>query len=91
MDIDQACKIIRRTNDSFLTEGTPGDASQDVPEAVATIRNWLEGVRGDGKCIEELVISPSLLLTPAGIRWVMNYVTSAETLAAQARRRANAH
>jgi hypothetical protein len=91
MDIDQACRTIRRANDSFLVDGIPGDAAVDVPEAVAVLRNWLEGVRGDGKRIEELMISPSLLVTPAGIRWVMNYVTSAETLAAAARRRANAN
>lgn len=87
MDIDQACKTIRRANDAFLTYGEPGEDADELPEAVDTLRNWLEAVRGDGKRINELVISPSLLVTPAGIRWVMNYVTSAETLAA-ARRRA---
>ena len=90
MDIDQACKTIRRANDAFLTQGQLLDSPVEICAAVDALRAWLEDVRGDGKHITELAISPALLVTPAGMRWVMNFVTSAETLAA-ARRRASAN
>ncbi len=88
MDIDQACKTIRRANDAFVYETPLGDLVLDVPEAVETLKAWLEDVRGDGKRIDELAISPPLLLTPGGIRWVMVFVASAETIALHRRRAA---
>jgi hypothetical protein len=86
MNIDDACRIIRRANDSFLNQNAL-ETVDGVAEAVYVLKSYLEKARGDGKSIDELLISESLLLTPPGIRWVMAFVTSAESLEA-ARKRA---
>jgi hypothetical protein len=79
MDIAQACQIIRRCNEALHSYSIPRECA-DVPLAVSTLKHYLELAREDGKPIDELLISESVLLTPQGMRWVMSFVAAAETL-----------
>ena len=87
MDIATACGILRRCNDEFL-EGKEVDAHPlDAAAAVHEIKRYLEDARLDGKRIDELAISASMLLTPQGMRWIMPFVLSAEAMEASKRRK----
>jgi hypothetical protein len=77
MDIAEACKTLRKCSDAMRTYAVPAECD-DVPLAVVTLKRYLEQARGDGRPIDELLISESLLLTPQGIRWVMRFVADAE-------------
>ena len=79
MQIAQACKIIRNCNEAMVSYAVPPPCAE-VPLALVTLKQYLEAVRADGKPIDELLISESVLLTPQGMRWVMPFVTSAEAI-----------
>jgi hypothetical protein len=79
MNIAEACKTIRKCSDAIHTYAVPAECD-DVPLAVVTLKRYLEQARGDGRPIDELLISESLLLTPQGIRWVMRFVADAEVV-----------
>jgi hypothetical protein len=79
MNITDACKIVRRCNESIQSFSAPIDCNS-VPLAVSTLKAYLETARADGKSIDELLISESVLLTPQGMRWVMSFVTAAEAM-----------
>jgi hypothetical protein len=85
MNIDEACKTLRQANDAFVLRNAL-QSTQGIAEAVYVLKSYLENARADGKPLDELLIPESALLTPAGLRWVMTYVTSAESLEASRRR-----
>ncbi|MEP6505001.1 MAG: hypothetical protein ABJD97_16790 [Betaproteobacteria bacterium] len=88
MNLVNACQALRQCNDSFVF-GTPMDGSHhEVVEAVRVVKTYLEDVRCDGKSIRELCLTDHSLCTPEGMKQVMPYVFSAESLAAISRRRA---
>ena len=88
MNIEDACKTVHRWRE--LME--PGSSGRSVPgglsEAVAQIKLYLEREKADGKPIEELQIAEEVLTTRQGIRWVMPFVLSAESMEASKRRKA---
>jgi hypothetical protein len=79
MNISDACKTIRRCNESIQSYSASLDCEQ-VALAVSTLKSYLETARADGKPIDELLISESMLLTPQGMSWVMSFVTAAEAM-----------
>ena len=81
MNIADACKIVRRCNESIQSHSASVEC-EGVPLAVATLKTYLETTRADGKSVDELLISESVLLTPQGMRWVMSFVTAAEAMEA---------
>lgn len=85
MNITDACRIIRRCNESIQSYSASVECD-GVPLAVATLKTYLETARADGKSIDELLISESVLLTPQGMRWVMSFVTAAEAMEANKKR-----
>ena len=87
MDIAKACRTLRQCNDSYvLGSAMPGTCSE-VAEAVRVLNAFLERARGDGKPIRELGLADALLCTPDGMRLVMPFVFSAESIAAVSKRR----
>jgi hypothetical protein len=85
MNIAEACKVIRRCNESIQSYSASIDCER-VPLAVSTLKTYLETARADGKSIDELLISESMLLTPQGMRWVMSFATAAEAMEANKKR-----
>jgi hypothetical protein len=88
MDIVEACKTVRVWSELFA----PGASGRSVPgnllTAVATVKHYLENAKADGKPIRELEIAEHLLMTREGVRWVMPFVLSAESMEAARRRKA---
>ena len=90
MDIAYACKTIRAWNDLLNPDATRRSVPGALPEAVAELKRYLERARSDGKPILELSIPEPFLTSPEGVRRVMPFVLSAESMevnALQARRR----
>lgn len=87
MDIATACSAIRQCNDAFVMQRNPTIDAKAAALSVATLKQFLERVRADGKPIRELDIAEVLLWTPEGMRWVMPFVTSAEGMLAYERRK----
>ena len=85
MDIATACRAIRQCNASFVMLKTPTLDAKAAALSVATLKDFLEQARSDGKPIRELDIEQSLLWTPQGMRWVMPFVQSAEEMLARER------
>jgi hypothetical protein len=79
MDIARACKIIRQCNDGF-SAGSSDVVTGGVADAVRFVKVYLENAKGDGKPMPELEIREALLLTPAGMSWVMPFVLNAESV-----------
>ncbi len=88
MDIFKACQAIRQCNDSFVLGLPMGGSYSEVVEAVWVLKAFLERVRGDGRPIRELALTDYLLCTPEGMKQVMPFVFSAESIAAISKRRA---
>lgn len=88
MTIDDACKAVRQWADLVC----PGANGRGVPaslsESVATIKAYLEREKAAGKPIRERVIADHLLMTRQGVRWVMPFVLSAESMETAKRRKA---
>ena len=57
-----------------------------LPGAVQEVKRYLEKENGDGQSITELEIAEHLLMTREGVRWVMPFVMSAESLEESHRR-----
>lgn len=87
MDITQACKTIRHCNDRYCSRLTPTVDNADALEAVLTLQRYLQQVRGDGKTIHELQLEERFLCSPQGMRSVMPFLLSAESLLATERRK----
>jgi hypothetical protein len=88
MDILHACEAVHRWAE-LLSPGSSGGLSPgSLTGAVAEIKRYLENARGDGKRIRELEVKDDLLMTREGIRWVLPFVLSAESMEASKRRRA---
>jgi hypothetical protein len=87
MDITTACSAIRQCNDSFVMRKKPTVDAKAAALSVATLKQFLERVRADGKPIRELDIEEGLLWTPEGMQSVMPFVISAESMLAYARRK----
>jgi hypothetical protein len=87
MDIAEACRTVHQWQEVFA----PGSAVSVVPknlfEAVAVLKGYLEKAKCDGKPIHELAISEHLLMTREGVKWVMPFVLSAESMEATKRRK----
>ena len=88
MQIQDACKLIRQWNTLFLATAAPPNAAQDLLDAVATLKRYLERAKGDGKPIRELEVDEYLLATREGVQWVMPFVLSAEAMEGSKRRAA---
>jgi hypothetical protein len=86
MTIDDACKTVHRWNDLLEPGATGRSVPGGLPEAVAEIKCYLEREKADGKPIRELEIAEHLLMTREGIRWVMPFVLSAESMEKTRRR-----
>ena len=88
VNIVDACKTVHMWAE--LLE--PGAAGRNAPgslvDAVAEVRRYLENAKADGKAIHELVVAEHLLTTREGVRWVMPFVLSAESMEASKRRKA---
>lgn len=80
MNISDACKTIRAWNDVFMDTATQPRVPGDLHDAAAELKRYLEGTNGDGKPIAELQIAEHLLATRAGLKWVMPFVLSAESI-----------
>lgn len=86
MDIDDACETVHAWHELFSisqSRSTPAN----LPEAVLVIKAYLERERADGMPIQELDLAEPLLMTRKGVRWVMPFVLSAESMAASKRRK----
>lgn len=88
IDIQAACKLIRQWNDAFVALESPDLPTAGLVDAVADLKRYLELNKGDGKPMRELEVAEHLLATREGVRWVMPFVISAESTAAQQRRKA---
>jgi hypothetical protein len=84
--IDAACDLLRRCNESCLARGPFRCGVDALSAAATTLKSYLEAARSDGKPILELDIASHLLATPEGMRWVMPFVLSAESMEASRRR-----
>ncbi len=87
MDITTACRALRQCNDAFVMHKKPTVDAKAAALSVATLKEYLERTRADGKPIRELDVTEDLLWTPEGIRWVMPFVFSAEGMLANERRK----
>jgi hypothetical protein len=87
IEIQAACKLIRQWNDAFVAQKGPDLPSASLVEAVADLKRYLELKKGDGKPIRELEVAEHLLVTREGVRWVMPFVISAESMEAHQRRK----
>jgi hypothetical protein len=72
----------------FTPGATVSSVSTSLSEAVTVLKRYLENAKCDGKPIHELAISEHLLMTREGVRWVMPFVLSAESMEASKRRKA---
>ena len=80
MDIDDACKTVHRWAELLSPSSRAGSIPGGLPEAVAVIKAYLEREKADGKPIKELEIADDLPKTREGIRWVMPFALSAESM-----------
>lgn len=85
MDIGEACKIVCQWNHLFVTGKTAPVQPSQLIRAVAELKRYLEE-RQDGTSIPELAIAHHILLTPEGVRRVMQFVGRAESIEYAARR-----
>lgn len=85
MDISEACKIVCQWDHLFVTGKTAPVQPGQLVRAVAELKRYLEE-RQDGLPIPELAIADNLLLTPEGVRRVMQFVARAESIQYAARR-----
>ncbi len=90
MDIATACKTVHDWADVFYPDGKPHSTPASLVDAVAVIKAYLEREKADGKPITELEIVQHMLMTREGIRWVMPFAISAESMEAKKRRKAGA-
>ena len=88
MDIAEACRTIHEWQEVFAPGAAVSSVPKSLSEAVTVLKRYLESAKCDGKPIHELAISEHLLMTREGVRWVMPYVQSAESMEASKRRRA---
>ena len=88
IEIQAACKLIRKWKDAFVALESPDLPATDLVEAVADLKRYLEQKKGDGKPIRELEVAEHLLTTREGVRWVMPFVIIAESTEAHQRRKA---
>lgn len=84
MDIGHACKIICQWDNLFATGKTAPVQPAQLVSAVAELKRYLEE-RQDGVPIPELAMPDRILLTPDGVRRVMQFVGRAESMAYAAR------
>ena len=85
MDIGEACKIVCQWDNLFVTGKTAPVKPSQLVLAVAELKRYLEEWQ-DGMQIPELEIADHLLLTPEGVRRVMQFVARAESIEYTARR-----
>lgn len=88
VSIGDACKTVRQWAALFAPDASNRTTPGNLVDAVAAIKGYLEHEKGDGKPIHELVIAEHLLTTRVGVRWVMPFVLSAESIEAAKRRNA---
>lgn len=84
MDIGEACAIVCRWDNLFSTGRTAPVQPRQLALAVAELKRYLEE-RQDGMPIPELALADHLLLTPEGVRGVMQFVARAEAIEYAAR------
>ena len=82
MGIADACMTIRGWKAVFEPGATGGVSPGDLATAVAELKDYLESHMAAGDPIRELDIADNLLATRQGIRWVMPFVLTAESLQA---------
>ncbi len=87
MDIATACKTVHEWAKVFRDDAKQLAAPLSLAEAVAVIKAYLEREKADGKPIAELAIADYLLMTRAGVRWVMPFALTAEHIEAAKQRR----
>lgn len=81
MDIAEACKTVYRWHDLIEPESAIApDVPCALPEAVAEVKRYLEREETEGEPILELEIGEELLLTWAGVQWVMPFALLAESV-----------
>ena len=80
MEISEACKTVHQWHDVFTPGSTAALRPGSLPAAVATLKDYLERAKADGKAIHELQIADHLLMTREGVQWVMPFVLSAESM-----------
>lgn len=80
MNIAEACKTVRLWLELFLTKATSQKHPGELVEFVAVVKAYLEREKVDGKPIRELEISEHLLAPREGVRWVMPFALSAESI-----------
>jgi hypothetical protein len=85
MDIGEACRIVCQWNNLFVTGKTAPVQPSQLVRAVAELKRYLEE-RQDGIPIPELSLADHVLLTPEGVRQVMQFVGRAESIEYAARR-----
>ena len=85
MDIGEACKIVCQWDNLFVTGKTGPVRPGQLVLAVAELRRYLEEQQ-EGVPIPELALADHVLLTPEGVRRVMQFVARAESLEYAARR-----
>ncbi len=88
MDIAEACRTVHQWQEVFAPGGAVTGVPKNLSEAVTVLKRYLEAAKCDGKPIHELAISEHLLMTREGVRWVMPFVLSAESMEASKRRNA---
>ena len=88
MTIDEACKTVHRWAELLEPRSSGGGVPASLSDAVATIKAYLEREKADGKPIRELEMTNDQLMSREGIRWVMPFVLSAESMEAMKRRAA---
>ena len=85
MHIGEACKIVCQWDNLFVTGRTAPVQPGQLVLAVAELKRYLEE-RQDSMPIPELAIPDNILLTPDGVRRVMQFVARAESMEYAARR-----
>lgn len=87
MTIDDACKTVHRWAELLQPGSRGGSVPGGLHEAVATIKAYLEREKADGKPIREPELTEDQLMSREGIRWVMPFVLSAESMENAKRRK----
>src|SRR6187402_2839422 len=87
MDIGEACKIVCQWDNVFATGRTAPVQPGQLARAVAELKRYLEE-RQDDVPIPELALDQRVLLTPEGVRRVMQFVGRAESIEYAERRAA---
>lgn len=80
MDIRTACRTVCQWRDLLSLAPTAQPSPASLSEAVAVIKAYLEHAREQQ--IRELEISDEMLMTRQGVRWVMPFALSAESIEA---------